>query len=344
MLKIKAYLILVLLLAAMACTKEAIDSFKGWVTPSHFPPPAYPLAQNKITSAGFDLGKMLFFDSTLSVDNFMSCGSCHDQASAFTHHEHDLSHGRNGALTKRNTPPIMNLAWSTSFMWDGGIRHLDRQPIMPLTNPIEMGTTIPSVLSKLNASSMYRSMFAEAFGSPVATEEKMLQALSQFMLMCVSAEAKYDSVKRGQARFTDDETAGYEIFKQQCNSCHTEPLFTDQSFRNNGVAPNYLMDSGRFVVTKNPADLYKFKVPSLRNLSYTLPYMHDGRIHTLGGIFEHYANGVTDLPTLDPLLRQGNRRGIALNSEERRKLTAFLKTLDDKNFVTNKTFDRHIQH
>lgn len=336
--------IIFILVLGISCSKEAIESFRGLVTPSHFPPIVYPQRENRITRAGFDLGRMIFFDSTLSVNNTISCGSCHEQSSAFTHHQHDLSHGLNDALTKRNTPPIMNLAWSNSFMWDGAIDHLDKQPVHPFTNKNEMGETMQSIVGKLNASNIYRSLFTDAFGSPVATEEKMLKALSQFMLMCVSADAKYDSVKRGQSRFTEDEAAGYEIFKQKCNTCHTEPLFTDFSFRNNGLPINYLMDSGRYRVTKSPSDLYKFKVPSLRNLSYTLPYMHDGRIHTLGGIFEHYVNGVADLPNLDPLLRQGSKRGISLDASERSKLAAFLKTLDDKNFVSNSAFQRHTDH
>ena len=179
MMKSRLTITLFCLLLVLACSKEVMDLFRGFEKPVHFPEPVYNMTKNPVTAAGFALGKMLFFDSTLSVDQSTSCGSCHMPSSAFTHHEHDFSHGLNGALTTRNAPPLFNLAWSNSFMWDGSVAELDMQPVKPLTNPMEMGMQMPEILRMLNASNMYRRMFADAFETPVASEEKIMKALSQ---------------------------------------------------------------------------------------------------------------------------------------------------------------------
>ena len=323
----KTYATAVLMLLVAACSKEVIEQFFGFKTPFYFPATTYDFSNNHVTKAGFELGKTLFYDSTLSIDNSTSCASCHMQSSAFTHHEHSLSHGLNGSLTRRNAPPIMNLAWNNSFMWDGSVGKLDQQPVKPFTNIIEMGETMPNIMKKVNSSGMYRSMFKDAFGTAVATEDQLLKALSQFMVMAVSKEAKYDSVQRGQAQFNTTEKEGYAIFVQKCNACHSEPLFTDNSFRNTKLPPNDLMDSGRYVATRNINDLYKFKVPSLRNLGYTKPYMHDGRFSSIDKVLDHY-----------------NTNLFSISTDERSKLKAFLITLDDKIFVTNPLFEKGMGH
>jgi cytochrome c peroxidase len=327
---------LILIVAAFACQKEIVNQVFTFKSPPYFPKPSYHFETNKITDAGFALGKKLFYDSLLSVDNSTSCGSCHISTSAFTHHGHDLSHGLNGSLTKRNSPPIMNLAWSSSFMWDGGIAALDLQPIAPITSHIEMGETMEHVVSKINENPAYQPLIQKAFGTNNITGEIMLKALSQFMLMCTSTEAKYDSVKRGQAKYTQAEQEGYNIFLAKCNACHNEPLFTDNSFRNTGLKTSILNDSGRYLITLDKRDLFSFKVPSLRNISYTPPYMHDGRFFSLADAIEHYNSQVVNMSTLDPLLKKEGTPGIRLTSDEKTKLIAFLKTLDDRTFITNR--------
>ena len=325
--KYKTYATAVLMLLVAACSKEVIEQFSGFKTPFYFPAATYDFSNNHVSKAGFELGKTLFYDSTLSIDNSTSCASCHMQSSSFTHHEHSLSHGLNGSLTRRNAPPIMNLAWNNSFMWDGSVGKLDQQPVKPFTNSIEMGETMPNIMKKVNGSGMYRSMFKDAFGTALATEDQLLKALSQFMVMAVSKEAKYDSVQRGQAEFNTTEKQGYAIFVQKCNACHSEPLFTDNSFRDTKLPPNDLMDSGRYVATRNINDLYKFKVPSLRNLGYTKPYMHDGRFSSIDKVLDHY-----------------NTNLFSISADERSKLKAFLLTLDDKVFVTNPLFEKGMSH
>lgn len=222
-------------------------------------------------------------------------------------------------------------------MADGGVFDLDLQPIAPITTFEEMDETMSNVIAKLQADKEYPALFQTAFGSSAITSAHMLKALSQFMLMCVSSHSKYDSVMRNEGPvFTAAEQEGYTIFKQKCAQCHTEPLFTDHSFRNNGIGIGYNGDTGRYEVTLNEADKYKFKVPSLRNLLYTAPYMHDGRFYTLDAVLNQYSEHVGSMPTLDPLLQQNNVYGIPLTAEEKTNIIAFLNTLNDRQFVTNK--------
>ena len=325
------------LLLVQSCNKNEIQEFGGFSVPPNFPPPVYNTAMNKVTQAGFKLGKKLFYDPVLSADNTISCASCHIPSSAFTQHGHDVSHGINDLLGSRNSPPIMNLAWFSAYMWDGGIPDLDLQPIAPITSHVEMGETMENVQRKLQNNTAYKTLFTKAFGSEEVTNIKVLKALSQFMIMCISSNAKYDSVMRREKTFTATEQEGYLIFQSKCTNCHTEPLFFDNTYRNNGLKPSLQNDIGRELITLLPEDRYKFKVPSLRNLSYTAPYMHDGRFLNLDAVLEHYSSGVHMSPTLDPVLNKGNTIGIQLNTDEKQKLTAFLLTLNDKEFVTNKT-------
>ncbi|MFN5422696.1 MAG: cytochrome-c peroxidase [bacterium] len=319
----------------IGCEKEIRTLFLDFKKPDYFPQPVYRFQQNPITKNGFELGRKLFFDPILSADNTISCGSCHIPSTAFTHHGHSVSHGINDKLGTRNSPPIMNLAWVPSFMWDGGIADLDLQPIAPITSHIEMGEQMDNVLNKLRSSPTYPALFSAAFPGSEISNANMLKALSQYMLMCVSAESKYDSVMRKEKVFSAEEQQGYTIFISKCNTCHTEPLFTDNSFRNNGLLPRLRDDEGRKLITLRDEDAYKFKVPSLRNLEYTPPYMHDGRFYSLDAVLDHYTTQVAVTPTLDPILQQDGHVGITLSTEERRLLKIFLKTLNDKHFVTN---------
>jgi cytochrome c peroxidase len=316
----------------LACTKQDLmERFFGFKQPENFPPRVY---KKEVTQAGFELGRKLFYEPRLSRNNTVSCGSCHIQSAAFTHHGHDISHGIDDRLGNRNATPIMNMAWHSTFMWDGGVFDLDLQPIVPITNVVEMDETIENVLNKLRNHPQYPELFKRAYGSTEITSSQMLKALSQFMVMLVSANSKYDSVKLRKTTFTEAEQQGYQVFQQQCNSCHQEPLFTDLSFKNNGIGPGPANDEGRGPITLNPADKFKFKVPSLRNLAYTAPYMHDGRFRSLDAVLNHYSDEVKNMPTLDPLLKNG----IALTASEKIQLKAFLNTLNDKNFITDKRF------
>lgn len=310
--------------------------FKGFSVPLNFPQPTYNFAKNPVTEAGFLLGKKLFYDEILSLDGTIACATCHIQTSAFTQHGHDLSHGINDLLTLRNTPPVQNMAWKRFFMLDGGVLDLDLFAINPITAHNEMGETMANVLEKLRNHKDYPSLFDKAFGSKDINTERLLKALSQFQLMCVSADSKYDKVKRNEgASFTSDEQAGYTLFLQKCESCHKEPLFTNEAFTNNGIPIVNPEDKGRASITLNPKDEYRFIIPSLRNVAETAPYMHTGKFRTLSDVLDHYSSGMIDHPTLDSSFRIPNGLGIPLTSEEKRVLTLFLHTLTDQNFMKN---------
>lgn len=338
LLKITAFVVCTTILF-VACNKNESTSPKAMplVMPANFPPLVYDLSANPITEEGFTLGRKLFYDPILSADNTISCGFCHIQGSAFTQHGHRVSHGIDDKVGVRNSPPIMNLGWNTSFFWDGGVFNLDLQPIAPIENPVEMGETMPNVLAKLNASNEYRQLFNKAFGSSEITSGNMLKALSQFMLQCISANSRYDKYVRNEGvTFTETEKAGLQIFQQKCSSCHSTALFTDNDFHNNGLVPTTVNDSGRFKITLNPNDMYRFKTPSLRNVANTPPYMHDGRLLTLEAVLEHYNSGVSDSPTLDTLLKKNGTLGIPLTQDEKTSLIAFLSTLSDEEFLRDK--------
>lgn len=307
--------------------------------PSNFPKPVYHFKSNALTDEGVALGKTLFYDATLSKDNSISCGSCHQQSAGFTQHGHELSHGVNDQFTKRNSMPLFNLAWANSFGWDGGVHDLDFFAISPIQNPVEMDELLGNVLEKLRKSNTYPALFEKAYGSKEINTERFLKALSQFMLTMVSANSKYDKVVRSEGLvFTQEEEKGLALFDQKCSVCHSGELFTDFKFRNNGLKLDRNDDMGRYEVTQLEEDKFKFKVPSLRNLTATAPYMHDGRFKTLEEVLDHYEAKLENSPTLDPILKKDGKIGIAMTAEEKKQIIAFLKTLDDEDFLTDPRF------
>lgn len=295
----------------------------GLQYPAYFPTPVYDFAVNPLDSAKIQLGRQLFYDEILSVDGTISCASCHSPYSAFAHTDHDLSHGIDDQIGTRNAPALFNLAWATSFHRDGAHHHLELQALAPINHPAEMGSTTAGVVARLNTHPNYPQRFDAAFGDSVVTGEKLLKALAQFQVTLISAGAKYDRVLEGRDTFNGQELKGYALFQTHCNRCHTEPLFTNQAFAANGLeVDTTLNDFGRMMITSLPADSLLFKVPSLRNLSFTHPYMHDGRFRKLRQVLQHYATRTTD--------------PISISVNDQADLIAFLLTLDDRNFV----FDR----
>jgi cytochrome c peroxidase len=355
-----------LLALAVSCKKSGTDEPEPkpsdntptplqWTKPSYFPDPVYDLSKNPLTVEGVELGKFLFYDGILSRTDNIGCGTCHQQQAAFTHHGHDLSHGVDDKIGTRNAPSVQNMAWNTSFFWDGGVHDMDMVPPVPIQNKVEMDERVPNVIEKLKKTPVagatkqvnYPKMFKAAFGSDSITAGRMMQALSQFMMTMVSATSRYDYFLQGDASaITAQEKDGLSIFKQKCASCHAGELFSDQKFRNNGLAPNRINDQGRYAITLNADDRLKFKVPSLRNAGLTAPYMHDGRFTSLEQVLDHYSNdkpgnkdSIYVSPTLDPLLNvAGQKRGISLTSSEKQSIIAFLKTLNDDDFIKDKRF------
>ncbi len=322
-----------LLFSIHACQDDDSDPQSGirFTYPVSWPTPVYKFTNNAVTNERFALGRKLFYDKILSRDNTISCGSCHQQAGAFSHIDHRVSHGIDNQNGIRNAPPIFNLAWHTNFFWDGGVNHLELQPIGPIQNPIEMDETLAHVIQKLNASVQYRGLFQQAYGSDSITSQMMLRAIAQFMAVMVSSGSRYDDYAKGNEQaLSASEKRGLNLFRQNCASCHKEPLFTDLTYRNNGIDATF-SDSGRARITLNPSDMGKFKVPSLRNVEVSYPFMHDGTVNTLEEVVEHYASGIVASATLDPLLAGG----IPLSTQDKSDLLDFLKSLTDQKFLDN---------
>lgn len=342
------FFLLFLPLFLLGCDENYDDDYKNLALdirkPSNFPDPEYNYSLNPPTNAGFELGKKIFYDGRLASDGVVSCGFCHMQADAFTHHGHSLSHGVNDAVGIRNAPALQNLAYQSVFMWDGASGHLDLQPIIPLLSELEMNGSLPLIIEMMQDDAEYRKLFRKAFPNSPINSENMLKAIAQFMVMLSSSNSKFDKYRRNEQPnlLNDEELAGYAIFKQKCANCHATDVFTDNSFRNNGLAVNaQLNDEGRYRITLLAQDKFKFKVPSLRNVEVTAPYMHDGRFYTLGAVLDHYNSGVLASPTLDPILSQGGIIGIPLNDNEKSAIIAFLKTLTDEEFLSNPKFSEY---
>ena len=328
----------VLLLTLLAAAPWAYAYVRARATPRPYipagwPAPRYDFSGNPVSADGFALGRRLFYDSILSRDGSVSCGSCHQQFAAFAHLDHRVSHGIGGVNGKRNTPALFNLAWQPELMWDGSVHHLELQPVAPISNPVEMGGSLALAVDKLRRDPHYPALFERAFGSPGVDSQRLLRALAQFTGTLVSADSRYDRYVQGREPFTAQERQGLALFRQHCAACHTEPLFSEFSYRDDGLdaAP---ADAGRAAVSGLPQDRGTFRVPSLRNVALTAPYMHDGRYDSLEQVLDHYSSGIQASPTLDPRLRGG----IPLDAAQRQALLAFLDTLTDDSFIHDRRF------
>lgn len=303
--------------------------------PAGFPTSFYNFSDNPLSKEGFELGRKLFYDGRLSIDNVTPCSSCHQQIAGFGTFEHDRSHGVNNSHTLRNAPVLFNLAWNSSYHWDGRYTFLTDAIAQPINGHIEMGETFNGVINKIQQDKEYRESFKKVFGYPFIRPEYILKALAQFTGYMVSANSRYDKYKQGVLSFTSQEENGYQVYKAHCATCHPEPLFTDYSYRNIGLpVDNFLKDYGRLMVTGKAEDSLKFKVPTLRNTYISSNYMHDGRLGTLLQCVNHYRTGVQQSNTLDPLLANG----IPLTNTQTADLLLFLRALTDSAFILDSRF------
>lgn len=312
-----------------------------FIIPSNFPDLAQDISNNLPTTKGFELGRKLFYDGRLSRDGTISCAFCHEQSSAFTHHGHDFSHGIDDLPGTRNAPAVQNMSFQREYFFDGASNAIEMLSINPIHNPVEMDETLGNIVSKLKQDPAYVKLFSQAFEDRQVTSGNVLKALAQFMTMMISSNSRYDKYVRNESGGTlnSQELQGLQVFQNKCASCHATDLFSDNSFRNNGLPPNQnLNDLGREVVTGFENDRYKFKVPSLRNIELTAPYMHDGRFGSLNSVLNFYSSGVQHTPNLDPLLNQNGNLGIDLSADEKDVIIAFLKTLTDEEYINNPLF------
>ncbi|WP_430467217.1 cytochrome-c peroxidase [Winogradskyella ouciana] len=300
---------------------------------------------NPQTTEGVALGKQLFFDRILSADGTHSCASCHGPQSAFTDNT-PTSAGIDGVFGTRNSMPLFNLAWNYGerFTWDGKELSLERQAEEPVQNPIELHSNWDDVVDRLQNHPEYPELFQRAFNTSTITKELTTKAIAQFERTLISANSKFDRYSLGQASLTAQELNGLDIFlredKGDCFHCHgnpNNPLWTDNDFHNNGLDTTF-EDLGLGAVSGDPNDNGKFRTPSLRNLAFTAPYMHDGRFATLDEVINHYSEGLQDSPTIDPLMKQLDQGGVQLTTQEKADLKAFLLSLSDPSFINNPEF------
>jgi cytochrome c peroxidase len=302
--------------------------------PSGFPELNAFVSENKPTKYGVELGEKLFADKRFSADNTISCSSCHIQENAFTDH-HPQAIGIEGRIGLRNTPSIQNLAFMKFYNWDGSKLQLENQALVPIITHEEMNSSILEVIGKIKNDSDYKDLFRKAFGDESVTPERIYKSIAQFEYSLISANSKYDKLKRKEESFTESELKGYQTFQQKCASCHAGELFTDQSFRNIGFPLNTdTNEGGRGRVTGIASDFMSFRVPTLRNIEYTAPYGSFGQFPTLRSVLDYFDNGVLKGDNLDPIFKNNDAK-IPLTEEEKMNLISFMKTLNDNDFIRN---------
>lgn len=314
------------------------------------PSPEIP-EDNTLTVEGVKLGRMLFYEKMLSRDNSQSCASCHRQEHAFSDTTR-FSIGIAGLPGKRQAMSVFNMAWNNNeFFWDGRAHLLRDQSILPIQDELEMDETLDNVLAKLSDSKMYRDQFTRVYGSDEVTIDKMALAMEQFMLSIVSYDSKYDQWKAGQVALTESEERGRLLFETEynpffpefsgadCAHCHGGANFENDLYMNNGLdSDTDFVDIGREAVTNKPMDRARFKVPSLRNIELTAPYMHDGRFTTLEEVVDHYNEGIHPSSTVDPAILATSETGLFLSDQDKVDLVNFMKTLTDQSFITDNRY------
>ncbi|MCP3932798.1 MAG: cytochrome-c peroxidase [Bacteroidetes bacterium] len=323
-----------LLVFLFGCKKEKIlteNPIDNWVfnptpyelnIPAHFPLMDIP-EDNLLTEQGVALGRRLYYDSLMHVNSKKACASCHLQSQSFT--------------SLPDVLPHINLGWNQAFLWNGKVvGNVDDIMLF------EVEKFFQTDFEKLNEHELYPKLFYEAFGTDVISAEYAGKALSQFVRTLISSNSKYDKVLSNQAGvfFTDAEYTGYELFNSEdgdCFHCHGGILFTDNLFHNNGL-DTQPSETGLSAITNNPDDLGKYKAPTLRNLAFTAPYMHDGRFQTLEEVIDFYSEGLQNSPTVDPLMKNVHQGGVLLTDYEKECLLAFLLTLTDTDFTINPEF------
>lgn len=306
---------------------------------------------NPTTKEGIALGRMLFYENSLSANNKISCATCHQQKYAFTDGK-DFSIGVEGVKLTRNTMALVNLLWVNNFFWDGRVKGLENQVEFPLTNPHEMGQSIDVSIEKLKAKKIYYDFFRKAFGDDRITKDRIEKALAQFERSLISANSKYDQYLQGKYKPTASELNGIELFYRgpnpqkntrgaSCSHCHSGEKTYQELFMNNGLDEFY-KDGGREVITGQSYDHGRFRVVTLRNIALTAPYMHDARFKTLEEVMDHYSDHVVKSKSLSPFLQNNsntmNGDQLDLSKQEKQDLIAFLNMLTDSTFITDKRF------
>lgn len=306
--------------------------------------PVIPVS-NPQTAEGVALGRKLFFDPILSANGTQACADCHRPQNAFSD-PRQFSVGIDGISGSRNSMPLQNLAWNFNekFFWDGRANTLEEQIFEPVTNPIEMNNTWPQAEASLKNHPEYPQLFKEAFDGATIDSVLVSKAIAQFLRTLISGNSRFDRHLLGEPILTPQELNGFNVFMDEergdCFHCHGNsfnPLWTDNTFHNNGLDETFA-DLGLGNITGDPRDNGKFKAPSLRNLAFTAPYMHDGRFATLDEVINHYSEGLVFSETIDPLMKAVAQGGVQLSEEDKADLKAFLLSLSEPEFTNNPDF------
>ncbi|MCP4457754.1 MAG: cytochrome-c peroxidase [Cytophagales bacterium] len=309
------------------------------VIPEGFPEMTVP-DDNPMTVEGISLGRMLFYDPILSGDSTQSCATCHAQAFAFSDNGNQFSEGIDGEVGDRNSTAIINPGWLPSLFWDGRASSVEDQAFGPVPNPIEMHEEWTEATDKLNAHADYPDLFLKAFETDDIDSVLVVKAIAQFERTLISSNSKFDRYLARTEELTESEQNGLDLFFSEvgdCFHCHGTILFTDNLFHNNGLDRTFT-DLGLGGVTDDSNDDGKFKAPTLRNIAFTAPYMHDGRFNTLEEVIDFYSEGLQSSPTIDPLLTGVLHGGRNLSNLEKEDLISFLLTLSDSTFIANPDF------
>lgn len=323
------------LFALYACQKETIVNDKVFQLeiPSHFPPMEEPVG-NEFTYTRWKLGKSLFYDTRFSSDGRISCGTCHKPNFAFSDDQR-VSFGANHTPGRSNAPPLFNLGYHPYLTRAGGVPTLEMQVLVPIQEHDEFNSNIVQIAKDLSSDQDLQSLSQEAYGRPL-DPYVITRALSNFERTLISGASPYDKFILGNPKALSRlEKLGMNLFNSErfgCNKCHSGIFFTDFSFQNNGLYKDY-KDEGRKVLTNRVEDEALFKVPSLRNISMTAPYMHNGEFLNLDDVIEHYSKGGTGHRNQSPFVKS-----IHMSGAEKRALKAFLLTLTDESFIRNKYF------
>lgn len=302
--------------------------------PSWFPEMEIP-AENELTQERIDLGRKLFYDTRLSRDNTISCGSCHQLDKALTDGQ-QIAIGIEGRIGLRNTPTLANIGYTNRMFMDGGVTTLELQSQSPIFTHEEMDFTIAEFLVRIADDADYERMFSEAYGQEPGAYG-ISRSIAAFERTFISANSRFDQYEymNDEDALSEAEKRGREVFfssETGCTECHVPPLFTNFEYENIGLYENY-SDSGRARITEVSVDNGKFKIPSLRNVALTAPYMHDGSLASLEQVVEHFNSGGVGHANQNELIHP-----LGLTEQEKADLVAFLSSLTDESFITNPSF------
>ena len=366
------FCLLLLIFTLLSCSKDENTVFSSATPysieiPKYFPTRLNIPSDNPMTKEGVELGRYLFYDSRMSgrnsPDSGMSCSTCHLQSHSFVcgidnpRFQGGHPYGLGGVFTPHFMLPLINLVWvNNGFLWDGSLysgnplkakRELEDVTWMAIVAPHEMAGDTNKTKALIQSVNGYPALFEKAFGSQTVTVKNMGRAIAQFIRTLISSNSKFDRFLAGKEQLSEKERRGYVLFMTEtggdCFHCHggeANPLFTTNLFYNNGLDSVFSDPADRHSVTRDVMDIGAYVAPTLRNVVFTAPYMHDGRFKTLEEVISFYSSGVTWSPSISPLMHHVANHGVQLTPAQKSDLKDFILALTDSSFIVNPAFSR----